>query len=167
MKNKGRGLTHESTRNESIEWYTPPRIFEAIGLQFDLDPCSPGVGKSFVPADNHYTLPTDGLASPWLGTVWVNPPYGRATGKWLAKLAAHGDGIALVFARTDNKWAQSTLSQADVVCFIAGRLRFYKGDLTTEGGPPGCGSMLIAFGPKCAVAVRASGLGFCMTSDRF
>ena len=122
--------------------------------------------SSFVPADNHYTLPTDGLASPWLGTVWVNPPYGRATGKWLAKLAAHGDGIALVFARTDNKWAQSTLSQADVVCFIAGRLRFYKGDLTTEGGPAGCGSMLIAFGPKCAAAVRASGLGVCMTPDR-
>ena len=36
------GFTHESTYNESKEWYTPRRIFDALGLEFDLDPCSPG-----------------------------------------------------------------------------------------------------------------------------
>jgi hypothetical protein len=28
----------------SVEWYTPPEIFEALGLTFDLDPCAPPGG---------------------------------------------------------------------------------------------------------------------------
>ncbi len=28
--------------NENDEWYTPPWLFEALGVTFDLDPCSPG-----------------------------------------------------------------------------------------------------------------------------
>lgn len=66
------GFTHESTHNESIEWYTPPEIFDSLGLEFDLDPCSPGEGKSFVPAKNLYTAEDDGLTSPWSGTVFMN-----------------------------------------------------------------------------------------------
>ena len=56
------GFAHESTHNISVEWYTPPEIFTALGLAFDLDPCSPGPGKSFVPARRHYTVADDGLA---------------------------------------------------------------------------------------------------------
>jgi hypothetical protein len=55
------GFAHESTHNISVEWYTPPEIFTALGLAFDLDPCSPGPGKSFVPARRHYTVADDGL----------------------------------------------------------------------------------------------------------
>jgi hypothetical protein len=33
---------HENSIGESDEWYTPPEIFDALGLTFDLDPCSPG-----------------------------------------------------------------------------------------------------------------------------
>lgn len=35
---------HENCIGESDDWYTPPSIFEALGLTFDLDPCSPGEG---------------------------------------------------------------------------------------------------------------------------
>jgi hypothetical protein len=35
------GFTHESTKNESKEWYTPPIIFERLGLKFDIDVCYP------------------------------------------------------------------------------------------------------------------------------
>jgi hypothetical protein len=35
--------------SEPENWYTPPEYFKAIGLTFDLDPCSPGPGH-WVPA---------------------------------------------------------------------------------------------------------------------
>ena len=153
--------------SKSFEWYTPGFIFEALGLRFDLDPCSPGPGKSFVPADHHYSLPQDGLALPWEGVVWCNPPYGPvSTGVWLRKLAAHGTGIGLVPATMETRASQAAIAQADMICFIPRRIKFFKGSLTTPGGSPPTGSMLVAFGPKCAAAVRASGLGACMTPDR-
>jgi hypothetical protein len=157
------GFAHESTVNESVEWYTPPSIFEKLGIRFDLDPCSPGAGKSFVPADNHYTIVDDGLASPWFGTVWVNPPYGKHTPVWMEKLAEHGDGIALVFARTDVAWFHEFGTKADVVCFVRSRVKFFQGDMETQPGTPGAGSMLLAYGPKAAAALRQSGLGACFS----
>lgn len=33
-----RGWSHESAANKSIEWRTPPEIFEALGAEFNLDP---------------------------------------------------------------------------------------------------------------------------------
>ena len=117
-------------------------------------------------ATHHYTIQDDGLQSDWFGSVWCNPPYGKATAVWLEKLAAYGDGIALVFARTDTKWAQSVTASADCICFVSGRIHFYEGDTTTQAGSPGSGSMLIAFGATCATALRASGLGVCMTPER-
>lgn len=157
------GFTHESTRNESFEWYTPPEVFAGLGLTFDLDPCSPGAGKSFVPALNHYTIEDDGLASPWFGTTFVNPPYGSETPKWMRKLAEHGDGIALVFSRTDVKWFQEVGVQADLICFVSGRIKFFKGNIEDRGGTPGAGSMLLAYGETAAKALLNSGLGACFT----
>lgn len=154
-----RGFTHESSYNESVEWYTPKFVFEALGIEFDLDPCSPGAGKSFVPALKHYTIEDDGLASEWFGTVWVNPPYGTQTPKWMKKLYEHGDGMALVFARTDVKWFQDYGADADAICFINGRVKFYQGNMTTQPGTPGTGSMILAYGPKAAAALSQAGLG--------
>lgn len=157
------GFAHESTRNESIEWYTPPEIFAALGVRFDIDPCSPGAGKSHVPADRHLTIVDDGLTSDWgRGLAWVNPPYGNETQHWMRKLAGHGDGIALVFARTDVKWFQEVAPQTSAICFVSGRIKFYKGNITDQGGTPGAGSMLVAFGSRSAEALRQSGLGICV-----
>ena len=148
------GFTHESTRNESIEWYTPPEVFEAHDVVFDLDPCSPGEGKSFVPAKRHLTIEDDGLATVWPegDFVWLNPPYGSQTGRWLAKLNEHGNGIALVFARTDVQWFQRLFQDSygslQAVLFVSGRIRFYQGNTENRGGTPGAGSMLLGFGPR-------------------
>ena len=40
---------HEPSIGETSEWFTPPEIFKALELVFDLDPCSPGPGH-WVPA---------------------------------------------------------------------------------------------------------------------
>lgn len=157
------GFTHESPVNESIEWYTPPEIFEALGLTFDLDPCSPGPGRSYVPTLKHYTIHDNGLLLPWAGTCYVNPPYGAHTKVWMEKLANHGDGIALVFARTDVAWFQKHGTRADMICFVNSRIRFFQGNITDRGGSPGAGSMLLAYGPKAVAALQQSGLGPCFT----
>jgi hypothetical protein len=93
--------------------------------------------------------------------VFVNPPYGAHTPVWMRKLADHGDGIALVFARTDVRWFQDVAESADLICFVSGRIKFYKGDIVNQGGTPGAGSMLVAWGKRSADALRQSGLGVC------
>ena len=159
------GFSHESTVNESIEWYTPPVIFEKMGVTFDLDPCSPGEGKSFVPTRKHLTIDDDGLATPWdkEDFAFVNPPYGPHTKDWMRKLAERGNGIALVFARTDVAWFQEVADKTSVVCFVSGRIKFYKGNIVDQAGTPGAGSMLVGFGDRAREVLLASGLGKCFT----
>lgn len=158
-----KGFSHESPRNESVEWYTPPEVFEALGVEFDLDPCSPGSGKSFVPARRHLTIEDDGLASEWDGFVFMNPPYGNETKKWMEKLSKHDNGIALVFSRTDVKWFQEYVAgKASLVCFVDGRIKFFQGNTEDRGGTPGAGSILVAYGEQAAYVVWKSNLGACV-----
>ena len=164
-----KGFTHESTYNESKEWYTPKYIFDALGLEFDLDPASPGVDiVPWIPARHHLTCLNNGLITPWKGKVWLNPPYGSDTPKWLKNLATTRNGIALVFSRTDTKWFHDYAVLADVICFMEGRVKFIKADKakdyamdkTTNSGTPGAGSLLLAYGDECAAALIKAKLGF-------
>lgn len=144
---------------ETVEWYTPPGVFEALGVQFDLDPCAPPGGLPWIPAKRSYCLADDGLLQPWSGRVWMNPPYGPATATWMQKLAGHGDGIALVFARTETEWWHQAVCAAAAVCFIRGRLTFVASDGQPGTSNAGAPSALVAFGDECAQAIADSGLG--------
>ncbi|MBF0326024.1 MAG: hypothetical protein HQL42_13265 [Alphaproteobacteria bacterium] len=85
---------HEPSIGGSDDWYTPPDISEALGLIFDLDPCSPGPGH-WVPALRIYTKGDDGLAQPWEGLVWMNPPFGGRFGHvpWLQGVAVRAQWV--------------------------------------------------------------------------
>lgn len=160
-----RGFTHEANRfSQEVEWYTPPEILTALGVIFDLDPCSPGKGKSFVTAREHYTIEDDGLAQPWHGLVFCNPPYGKEIPAWLEKCAKHGDAIALVFARTETRWFQQAARSASAVTFVTSRISFYKNGVTKDcqGKQPGAGSVLIAYGHRAAEIIARSKLGITM-----
>lgn len=144
----------------SVEWYTPPEIFRALGLTFDLDPCAPRGGLSWIPAGRFYSRLDDGLAQPWIGRVWMNPPYGRGIEQWMRKLAAHGDGIALVHSRTDTQWWREAIASASAVCFVRSRVRFIRGATGEQVGPGSpAPSALIAYGTVCGIALAQSGLG--------
>ena len=155
------GWAHPHLPNEgkTSEWYTPPHVFEKLGLTYDLDPCSPPGGIPWIPARAHYTKADNGLHAPWWGRVWLNPPYGRETGDWVQRLADHGDGIALVFARTDVRWWHQAVPMASAVCFVEGRLTFVAGAGQSAPGNSGGPSALIAYGDECARALQRSGLG--------
>ena len=170
-----KGFTHESTYNESKEWYTPKYIFDALGLTFDLDPCSPGADiVPWVPARRHITPTENGRNAPWHGSVWMNPPYGSDTPKWMEHLAVHGNGIALVFSRTDVKWFHDYIPQADAICFIKGRVQFvpayeaweYSLGTYKPAGGYGAGSMLVAYGSAMARALLKSNLGLTLPVGR-
>ena len=154
-----KGFAHESTHNESQEWYTPPEVFTALGVTFDLDPCgAPPPYQDHVPAIKRLTLAENGLVAPWEGLVFMNPPYGTDTPKWMRRFVQHQNGIALVFSRTDTGWFHQVAPGA-LLCFVKGRIRFYKPD-GTQGGTPGAGSLLIALGSEAKRALYASKLGF-------
>jgi len=160
FKVPARGFTHESIHNESKEWYTPAWIFEKLKVEFDLDPASPGADiVPWIPAKRHLTVIEDGLTALWEGRVWLNPPYGTDTPKWLHRLSIGGNGIALVFSRTDTEWFHRYAIRADAICFIKGRVRFIKatGGL---GGTPGAGSLMLAYGKDNAEILESSGLGW-------
>jgi len=148
------GFTHESQASRSIDWYTPKHIFDSLNITFDLDPCCPEGGVSWIPAKSHYSLPQDGLALPWHGTVWCNPPYGKETLKWLAKMNEHRNGVALVFSRTDVKWFHETVTKADVLLFLQGRVQFVDAMQATGGSGSSCGSVLVGWGKKAVEALK-------------
>lgn len=144
-----------NTKNND-EWLTPPHIVESLG-EFDLDPCAP-IRRPWHTANKHYTIRDDGLQQVWRGRVWCNPPYGRETFKWLEKLHGHGDGIALIFARTETiGFHKEIWDKADAVFFFKGRLAFYYID-GTKGDAANAPSCLVAYGSNNVEAIKASGL---------
>lgn len=144
-----------NTKNHD-EWLTPPYIIKSLGC-FDLDPCSPiDIMRPWDTAKKHYSV--DGLERDWTGRIWCNPPYGRETFKWLKKLALHGNGIALIFARTETKGFHSEVwEKADSVFFFKGRIKFHKIDGSQQDGAnaPSC---LISYGKNNTEFVGNSGL---------
>ena len=154
------GFTHDPRASEQVDWYTPPWIFERLGLSFDLDPCQPLGGIHWIPAAHHYTIEDDGLTSYWYGLVWCNPPYGKYTSAWLKKCNEHRNGIALVFARTDTKWFHDYVAKSDAILFLSGRIKFVDGLQVAGSSGAGAGSMLIAWGDESVAALeRMNDLG--------
>jgi hypothetical protein len=160
------GFRHERPHGASVEWYTPPEVFQALGISFDLDPAAPVGGLPWVPARHFLSQADDGLIQPWTGRIWLNPPYGRGVHRWLERLALHGDGLALVFARTDTRWYQEIVRRATALCFIAGRLSFIGPD-GSRVGKAGAPSVLLAFGLPCALALSESRLGQVLVLPRY
>ena len=96
--------------------------------EIDLDPCSEDGDPPNVPAQAHYTSDDNGLAHPWHGRIYMNPPYGREIGDWVEKLCSEHEAgrvteaIALLPSRTDTQWWKRLREYP--VCFVQGRLTF-------------------------------------------
>ena len=114
--------------SKSDKWDTPQELLDNLALSFDwdMDVCAsrPNV------CENYYAPQDDGLAKPWSGLCWMNPPYGRAIGLWMAKakrsamVQVGASVVCLVPARTDTVWWHDNIHAASQVVFIRGRLTF-------------------------------------------
>lgn len=122
---------HQQPVMKNDEWLTPPEIVGVLGPT----------------ATRQLTKFDDGLAQPWHGRVWMNPPYGRDVDQWMRKLAEHGNGVALIFARTETAaFFPWVWDHAHAILFIKGRLHFHYvhgGRAAANSGAP---SVLIAYG---------------------
>lgn len=140
------------------EWLTPPEIIKSLG-EFDLDPCAPTPEtRPWETAKNHFCIRDNGLDKEWAGRVWMNPPYGRETFAWMQKLAGHGNGIALIFARTDTKgFHREVFKKADAILFLEGRIKFCRidGKPALPANAPSC---LIAYGKENVESLKKCGI---------
>jgi hypothetical protein len=154
---KGIGGHTRAHHGATDDWITPRHIVGALG-RFDLDPCA-CIPQPWPCADKSYTRDDDGLAQPWSGRAWLNPPYGPRAEPFLARLAEHGDGVALLFARTETAMFHKYVWPiADALLFLKGRLYFHRPDGTRASGNSGGPSVLIAYGRENASALKNSGL---------
>jgi phage N-6-adenine-methyltransferase len=110
-------------------WETPQDFFNELDREFHftLDVCAvPENAKCaafYSPRDN-------GLAQPWSGVCWMNPPYGRVISLWVAKAYAASQAgttvVALLPARTETTWWQDYVLKVgqENIRYWRGRLRF-------------------------------------------
>ena len=135
---------HEQ-QSRTDEWYTPKWVFEAMPFRFDLDPAD-AKGGTHSPAKHRFTIDDDGLSQDWFGFVWLNPPFGRRNEvrPWLERMVKHDNGIALLPNRTACEWWQYAASNASLLLFHAGKIRFERAG---EAMPsPGFGNVFMSFG---------------------
>lgn len=157
-KSMRKGMSsHQSAKMNKDEWLTPPSLLMALG-EFDLDPCSP-INRPWDTASRHFDILQDGLSQEWKGRVWCNPPYGLQAALWLKKLADHGNGIALIFARTETKmFFDNVWNRAHGVLFLKGRLHFHHISGCVARANAGAPSVLVAYGGHNVESLLRSGI---------
>jgi len=163
---KGIGGHTKAFRGTSDDWITPKAIVDALG-PFDLDPCA-CTPQPWPCATRSYTIHDNGLIQPWFGRVWLNPPYGPRAAPFLEKMVEHGNGIALMFARTETAmFHKHVWPFADGLLFLEGRLHFCHPDGRRAKGNSGGPSVLIAFGHRNVQALMCPELdgAFVVPSD--
>ncbi len=101
----------QQAERTSDDVYTPAWVFERLGVTFDLDVASPPGGIPWIPAERFYTQADDGLAQPWHGRVWMNPPYSQPSA-WVHRFIEHGNGIALL-PTSKTRWFSDLWKVAD------------------------------------------------------
>jgi len=109
------------------EWRTPEWLYKLLDdeFKFDLDPAATD-GNAISPY--YFTQDDNGLAMPWWGNVFVNPPYSRMKA-WVEKGYTEilnnncNLVVMLIAARTDTVAWWNFIRQGEVR-FLKGRLRF-------------------------------------------
>lgn len=116
--------------SETDDWSTPQNLFDVLNqeFKFDLDVCASGRNAK---CETFYDRESDGLVQPWIGTCWMNPPYGGEISQWVEKAwKSSQDGatvVCLLPARVDTGWWWDYCRFGEIR-FLRGRLRFGNAD---------------------------------------
>jgi hypothetical protein len=117
-----------------FERYTPAAYIEPVREvlgEIDLDPATSEKAQETVRANEYFTAEDDGLAQPWHGRVFLNPPYHRQLcplfiDKLIAEIAAGrvDEAILLTNNCADTEWFDNAAGVCDSLCFTRGRIKF-------------------------------------------
>lgn len=118
---------HSSATNEH---YTPEIVVEParklLGA-FDLDPASCVEANERVKASRIYTITDDGLAQPWRGRVFLNPPGGKLKmvgDRWVAVKAGPGkSSMQIWWDKLAREWLTGNVTEAFFIAFTLEILR--------------------------------------------
>ena len=136
----------------TVEWATPRDLLAELEAEFGPWDMDVAASESNAVCERYYTRDDDALSQPWVGRCWLNPPYGRGIGAWLAKAREEASRpgtriVCLLPARTDTRWWHEHVMLPVVeggprqVRFLRGRLRF--GNATSSAPFP---SVVIVYG---------------------
>jgi len=113
--------------NRGSDWATPQDLFDELNEEFGftLDPCA---SKWNAKCKKYFTEKENGLEKDWgKNVVFVNPPYGKVLGEWMAKAyMAYKKGatvVCLIPAATDLAWWHDYVMKGQIR-FLRGRPRF-------------------------------------------
>ncbi len=144
--------TGTQATSKSEDWATPLEFFNLLHAEFDftLDVCA---SEWNAKCPKFFTKQQDGLDRPWAPErCWMNPPYGRDIGRWMAKARDEARSGALVVclvpARTDTTWWHEFIGQRAEVRFVKGRLKFVHQD--GRGDPAPFPSAVVIYRPRVA-----------------
>jgi hypothetical protein len=145
-------FAHPVQPQHTDERYTPRVVFDALGLTFDLDVAAPPGGVPWIPAARYYTADDDGLAQPWTGRVWCNPPFSDA-GPWADRFADHRDGVILFPFNVNASWLHRLLHVVDPILVLE-HVKFVHPTHTGRHVP--VATALAGRGDVCAAAVASA-----------
>jgi hypothetical protein len=149
--------SHQRCVGKSQVHITPRWVIDRLGL-FDLDPCA-AWPRPWPCAVRNIPEEQDGLSATWSGSIWLNPPFNRyEVGKWIERLAHHGDGVALLHARTEAGWFRPIWESAWSILFLADRIKFCRPDGSEQPANSGAPVLLAAFGDDCADRIERCGI---------
>lgn len=120
---------HQPTTDD---WYTPPWVFEMMGVTFGTDPAAPPGGVPWIPAERTFSIADDGLSQEWVGTVWLNPPYSAPT-PWCYRWVTHRNGIIVLRADLSTRGPAAAFGAADAIFVPTPRLQFVNHNGETAG----------------------------------
>mgnify|MGYP002761021448 CR=1 FL=1 len=112
-------------------WQTPPEVYEPIADAhggIDTDPCA---GRGTEIAERNIRPPENGLAQPWVGVVFMNPPFSNKT-EWLEKAVEESQrqAVDVVYVLTPDStdvaswWHEYIAAHAPVTWFATSRVNF-------------------------------------------
>lgn len=126
---------------KSIEWGTPPEIFNPINEEFDFTLDVSAI-KSNTKCDKFFTPEEDGLKQKWDNeTCWCNPPYGRQVKDWCIKAKEQTKKgtttVLLIPCKTNTNWWHDIVIPHAEIRFLRGRVKFLlpDGQQTTQALP--------------------------------
>ena len=134
-------------RKYKTDWETPQPLFDLYDRQFKftLDAAASGLNAK---CKRYFAESDNSLEQDWVGSVWLNPPYGFGINKWVEKamnesIKHDSTIVCLLPSATDTAWFHEFVWGIAEVEFLRGRVQFLREGKKQKNGNPGANLVAI------------------------